>query len=672
MPSERRRGWTAGFVAAALAAGPLAAAGGDDDLRPSWECLPAETVAMVRLPRAEAFLATLRDTTRFGAVALRRDRLEGLWELLVEQSERSSTAADSAAAGLTWDESLEKYGLEPGDPTAIFSGDVGGGLVVLPRDGLTPLTMLLAWGEPGAEVAGRLLAAVRRRLEDAAEAEGPAPRRIDLELAGHEVVSVVVPVMGIDTSGIDLEVPDEPGQDGDGEDLAARLARLRDRLDQAEPVQTGQTHVFHAVLGGRFLYATTFPAAAGDQAAQDFEATSGGDEAREIFAAFLAAHQGDAEPPLARVLQEPALAAANPAGVPLVEAVVLPRQLLAVAGEGGDPVATQLEPLGLDDIGGLVWRQAFDDGRWRSMIAATLPAPRHGLLAMLDQPCDGCEVPPFVTREAIDFTQISLDLGRAFAGVREALLAEDGAEQLANMFDVADVQSTTWLGADVATILSGLGSRHWLLSFPPRIAEAVAKARVAVQVGDATSFQLPETDSIALVWQVADEAPLLKLLGRLAPLAGGELQEEQGFRGVRLPEDAGGAFVGRGHLVLAAGEGTLEKVLTAIRNPPAGDTSWRESEALARARQLIDLPAARMFGVSDARRTGGMLGAVRDYAAALEPDDVAEELRKLLAAGQKLLPTAAEMEGMFGVGASVLRMTDDGLLYESAWEMPPP
>jgi hypothetical protein len=30
------------------------------------------------------------------------------------------------------------------------------------------------------------------------------------------------------------------------------------------------------------------------------------------------------------------------------------------------------------------------------------------------------------------------------------------------------------------------------------------------------------------------------------------------------------------------------------------------------------------------------------------------------------------MEGMFGVGASVLRMTDDGLVLESAWEMPAP
>jgi hypothetical protein len=30
------------------------------------------------------------------------------------------------------------------------------------------------------------------------------------------------------------------------------------------------------------------------------------------------------------------------------------------------------------------------------------------------------------------------------------------------------------------------------------------------------------------------------------------------------------------------------------------------------------------------------------------------------------------MEGMFGIGALLVRMTDDGLLLESAWEMPAP
>lgn len=665
MADGRRWRLVSGLVALLGATAAVA-----DELRPAWECLPAETAALVRLPRGAEFVAELRAATRFGAVALGADRLAGLWQMLVEQSERTGDA--EAAGGLaTWEESLEKYGLSPADLAAAFAGDAGAGVVVRPRDGRPPLVMLLAWAEPGAEIAGRMVAAVRQRLEEAAdEADGPVTRRIDLELAGHEVVSAVVPVMGLDVSEIDLEgLVDDEGNAGS--DATGRMKRLRERLQAAKPVQTGQVHVFHAVLGGRLLYGTTIPANAPAEREQaDLEAASGGDEAREIFGAFLAAHDGTGEAALDRVLREPALAAAVPAGRLLAELVVVPRVLVAAAGDAADELERWLREVGLDDVGGVAWRHAFDAGRWRATLAATMPAPRHGLLAMLDQPCAGCDVPPFVSREAIEFMQISLDLGKAFTAVRETLLAAGDNEQLANMFNVADVQATTWLGVDVATILSGLGGRHWVVSFPPRIGAALADARAAKAAGDAV-IDLPGADSVAVVWEVADEEPLLKLLGRLAPMAGGQLQEEQGFRGLRMPGGAA-AFVGRNHLVLALGEGTLEKVLSAIRNPPGDDLSWRESEALRRARQLVDMPAARMFGLSDSTRSGGGLGTLREMVAELEPEDVPESSREFLAAGQKLLPTAAEMEGMFGVGASVLRMTDDGPILESAWEMPAP
>ncbi|MFM8415370.1 MAG: hypothetical protein ACKOCX_11685 [Planctomycetota bacterium] len=664
MPDGRR--WRAASWPVAMLVAAVAVA---DELRPAWECLPSDTVAMVRLPRGAEFVEELRNATRFGAVALRADRLAGFWQMLVEQSERAGDA--QAAGGLaTWEESLEKYGLSSADLAAAFKGDAGAAVVLRPRDGRPPLGMLLAWAEPGEETAGRMLAAVRQRLAEVAdETEGPVTRRIDLELAGHEVVSAVVPVMGLDMSDVDLEGLAEGEGDAAG-DASGRIKRLQEKLLAAKPVQTGQTHAFHAVLGGRFLYGTTVPtAAAEEEQPDDLEAASGGDEAREIFGAFLAAHDGGGEAPLDRVLREPALAAGVPAGRLLVELVVVPRVLVAAAGGDAEELARWLREVGLDDVGGVAWRHAFDAGRWRATLAATMPAPRHGLLAMFDQPCDGCDVPPFVTREAIEFMQISLDLGKAFTAVRETLLAAGDNEQLANMFNVADVQATTWLGVDVATVLSGLGSRHWVVSFPPRIGAALAEARAAKAAGDA-AIDLPGADSVAFVWEVADEEPLLKLLGRLAPMAGGQLQEEQGFRGLRVP--GGAAFVGRNHLVLAVGEGTLEKVLSAIRNPPGDDLSWRESEALRRARQLVDMPAARMFGLSDSTRTGGGLGTLREMVAALEPEDVPESSRELLAAGQKLLPTAAEMEGMFGVGASVLRMTDDGPILESAWEMPAP
>jgi hypothetical protein len=654
--------------------GLLARASGDE-LRPSWECLPADTAVLIRLPRAAEFVENLRTNNRFGAIALRPERLEGLWRLAVEQVGKGVEEAvgDTALSvpPADWEKSLEKYGLRFADFGAAFSGEVGGGLVVRRREGdLPPLRMLLFWAEPGAEVAGRMLAAAKQRLEEEAgeQAGERAPRRVDLELAGREVLSVVRPVMTLDLAEIDVA---DLTEEGDDEQAAARkFERLEQRIKAAKRVQTGQTHAFVTVIGGRLLYGTTIPPQVGKQPPADFDRSSGGEEAEQIFGSFLAAHEQTDEPAMTRVLREPALAGAALPGLPLVEVVVVPWVL---AGEQPDEqVAARLAQIGIDDLGGVVWRQAIADGVWRSALAVTLPAPRHGLLRMLDQRCDASDVPSFVTREVVDFTQISLDLGAAFQTVRELLGADASAEQVTNMLNVADVQATTWLGADVATLLSGLGSRHWILSYPPRIAAALAEARTGRGEGDAAAVGMPTADSAALVWEVADEAAPLKLLDRLAPLAGGEIKEEQGFRGLRFPNDAGGAFVGRNHLVLALGAGTLEKVLTAIRNPPAGDVSWRESDSLRRARALLDLPPVRLFAVSDSTQTGGSLGVLRELVAALEPGDVDEESQDLLAAGQKLLPTAAEMEGMFGVGASVLRMTDDGLVLESAWEMPAP
>jgi hypothetical protein len=76
--------------------------------------------------------------------------------------------------------------------------------------------------------------------------------------------------------------------------------------------------------------------------------------------------------------------------------------------------------------------------------------------------------------------------------------------------------------------------------------------------------------------------------------------------------------------------------------------------------------------VGDATKTGGVLGNLREIAAAMEPDDVPEEYRELFAGIKSLMPTAADMEGMFGASAATMRMTDAGIALRSVWEMPPP
>jgi len=56
----------------------------------------------------------------------------------------------------------------------------------------------------------------------------------------------------------------------------------------------------------------------------------------------------------------------------------------------------------------------------------------------------------------------------------------------------------------------------------------------------------------------------------------------------------------------------------------------------------------------------------------MQPEDVAEGERELLAEAQRVLPSAEEMEGVFGVGVDTVRMTEHGLVLRSVWELPAP
>ena len=337
---------------------------------------------------------------------------------------------------------------------------------------------------------------------------------------------------------------------------------------------------------------------------------------------------------------------------------------------GDERTKAGLAMIGADTLGPIAWRQTLDEGRYRSGMFASLPAPRTSLMRILDQECDASEVPSFVTREAIDFTQISLDLGKAYETVKEFAVSQGDGEQAANMFAAVEMQAQGWLGVELPRLLTSLGSRHWIVSYPPRVAEAFAEARRARgRDGGQQARQI--ADRVAVIWQITDDAPFGKILQRLAGMAGGDLQEEQGFRGVRIP-DGPAVFLGQDHLVVGIGADSLEKTLTAIRNPPAGESSLRESDVPRRAADLLPLEPARVFGVSDSSRAGGTLGVLRDMVLSLVPEDVEEPYRDLLTGVQKILPSDEEMEGMFGVGATTLRTDDNGVSLQTAWEMPSP
>jgi hypothetical protein len=638
------------------------------DLRPSWECLPEETAVLLHMPQPAEFLEAIRDRTKFGALAMSEPRLQGFWKLLLDKFR-----SDGAAGELEdLDEALGRYDLRQEDLPAAFRGDVGAGFVVRRRDaGLPPLVMMLMWLEPGEESAARMVTAAQRKLEeDIAEDETGTTRRVDLEMAGHEVLWMVEPVMGIDPTGLDLG--DVKINEDDEEAIEKRLAELQARVRNAKLVKTGHTYGFLARLGGRLAVGQTLPAtpSAAQRAAEerDFDVEGGAEDAKETFERFLAAHTDTGRSPLAEVLETPGMAGALPQGLSLLDVVIDPRVVMKAFDD--EPTKAGLAMIGAESLGPIAWRQTLDEGRYRSGIFASLPAPRTSLMRILDQECDASEVPSFVNREAIDFTQISLDLGKAYETVKEYAVSQRDGEQAANMFAAVEMQAQGWLGVELPRLLTSLGSRHWIVSYPPRVAEAFAEARRARgQNGGQQARQI--ADRVAVIWRITDDAPFGKILQRLAGMAGGDLQEEQGFRGVRIP-DGPAVFLGQDHLVVGIGADSLEKTLTAIRNPPAGESSLRESDVPRRAADLLPLEPARMFGVSDSSRAGGTLGMLRDMVLSLVPEDVEEPYRDLLAGVQKILPSDEEMEGMFGVGATTLRADDNGVSLQTAWEMPSP
>ena len=638
------------------------------DLRPSWECLPEETAVLLHMPQPAEFLEAIRDRTKFGAVAMSEPRLQGFWKLLLDKFR-----SDGAAGELEdLDEALGRYDLRQEDLPAAFRGDVGAGFVVRRRDaGLPPLVMMLMWLEPGEESAARMVTAAQRKLEeDIADDETGTTKRVDLEMAGHEVLWMVEPVMGIDPTGLDLG--DVKINEDDEEAIEKRLAELQARVRNAKLVKTGHTYGFLARLGGRLAVGQTLPAtpSAAQRAAEerDFDVEGGAEDAKETFERFLAAHTDTGRSPLAEVLETPGMAGALPQGLSLLDVVIDPRVVMKAFDD--EPTKAGLAMIGAESLGPIAWRQTLDEGRYRSGIFASLPAPRTSLMRILDQECDASEVPSFVNREAIDFTQISLDLGKAYETVKEYAVSQRDGEQAANMFAAVEMQAQGWLGVELPRLLTSVGSRHWIVSYPPRVAEAFAEARRARgQNGGQQARQI--ADRVAVIWRITDDAPFGKILQRLAGMAGGDLQEEQGFRGVRIP-DGPAVFLGQDHLVVGIGADSLEKTLTAIRNPPAGESSLRESDVPRRAADLLPLEPARMFGVSDSSRAGGTLGMLRDMVLSLMPEDVEEPYRDLLAGVQKILPSDEEMEGMFGVGATTLRADDNGVSLQTAWEMPSP
>ena len=302
----------ASFFLAWLACPLVAAAqAGGTPSKPSAYCLPEQTVAVVRVPNGGAYVSAMRRQTRLGSVLLSEDRLQKLLQLM-QESDREGWEQ--------WMAQLARFNLQPADWKKLFDGEAGLAVVLEPRAGQPPLAMVLAWLEPGDDLAGRLMAAMQKAIAEASGRED-VPRRTDINLAGFAVMQLTQDVKGslVEEEGIDDDEGDAPGN-----------------LQPAAPAELAkldETHLFVTRAGGRLLFGMSIPASqtyVREQllAQQTIDWTGlVGEPARNCFARFLAAHKANDPGVLPRLLATPGLAQALPAGLPLAEVVLNPAPL---------------------------------------------------------------------------------------------------------------------------------------------------------------------------------------------------------------------------------------------------------------------------------------------------------------------------------------------------------
>ena len=111
-----------GVWATADNASPATAA----DLKPSWTCLPEETVALLRIPGGNAVAESLKTRTKLGALLFNPERIDRLGDLLGEQGREE------------WDEftqELAKYDLKISDLGLLLAGEAGLAITLEPRKG---------------------------------------------------------------------------------------------------------------------------------------------------------------------------------------------------------------------------------------------------------------------------------------------------------------------------------------------------------------------------------------------------------------------------------------------------------------------------------------------------------------------------------------------------------
>ena len=123
----------------------------------------------------------------------------------------------------------------------------------------------------------------------------------------------------------------------------------------------------------------------------------------------------------------------------------------------------------------------------------------------------------------------------------------------------------------------------------------------------------------------------------------------------------------------------MERVLSALNNPPTGDAALASHSLYQRAGRLMTLRDGTQFSLSDGNRLGKemvdifthLIDSMENLTDQFVDSDEDVDETERWATLRRLLPTHDEVEGVFGISAGQWWTTDDGLTCETMMELPP-
>ena len=430
-----------------------------EDAKPSWACLPDDTVGLLRIPSGNKAADTLRTKTRIGALLFDPQRVANVREAMAKEGSDDLEQAS---------EMLGRYGLKLDDIYKLFEGEAGAGVVLPPGD--PRLIAVLSWIEPEEELTGRLMTALDKVLEENKD-NTDLIKRNDIELAGKKVIHLTIKPPDVEEDEIEVK----PGEE-----------KIR-----VQEFKTPKFEVLISQRGSRLLVGEGFVIGRGKEAEE-----SGRERLKEMFARFLATHEAGDSGPKLNYLEAAGVRSALPGGLPLIELMVDFKQLMKLLEM---PQAEQAKAIikacGLDELGVFVYRSTFENSLMRSGAFLGAAAPRNGLLALLDQPTVNGQPPAWVPAELNSFSQLSFDLGKAYSRIKQIVI-DQGGDAARNNFDLVELQVNQLLQTDIASLLSALGTHHSSVDLPPRKTDVAQGAEGLAGL----------TGSSVFVWKLTDEA----------------------------------------------------------------------------------------------------------------------------------------------------------------------